>query len=164
MPDLFTHLMIGASILLLGNAKKKETWILFLLGNIMVDFERPVSLVIKWLGWDWINITMIFHSFLAILALSLSFACFFDDSVLSYKQRFGLLFLGGNIHLLVDLTMHAWEEVGIFLFYPLKVPFSFNLFWPGNLIYPIVGSIIFLIAFAVRIRLFNQKNENYNIG
>jgi hypothetical protein len=160
MPDLFTHLVFGTAFLMLAYPKNRESWILYLLGNIMVDFERPVSLFVKWLGWDW-NYIGLFHSFLSVFMLALSISYIIDSSILTQKQRFSLLFLGGLTHLLADLTMHPWSEIGIYLFYPLKIPFSFNLFWPGYIGYPFIALAILLICIAIRIFALNRLSNHH---
>ena len=159
MPDLLTHLFFGTAILMLVYPKRRESWVLFLLGNIMVDFERPVSLFVKWLGWDW-NYIGLFHSLLAVFFLALSISFIIQSRALTQKSRFLTLFYGGLAHLLADLTLHPWPEIGIYLLYPIKIAFSFNLFWPGYIGYPIFAFGLLLISAGIRFWLLKKRKKD----
>jgi hypothetical protein len=46
--------------------------------------------------------------------------------------------------------MYPWIEMGLYLLYPLKIAFSFNLFWPDFPWYPLIGLSILFLALGAR--------------
>ncbi len=149
IPDILTHLLTGLSIgLVLRGTIRDEISQMIMLGSILIDIERPLGWIIELLGMN-INIfglTEGFHSILGALLLSFAAASLFDDEKLSRNSRFWFVFLGTTSHLLLDMTLWPWPEQGLYLLFPLKIPFSFNLFWPDLMYYPLLGFGILLIA------------------
>ncbi|MHA1907864.1 MAG: metal-dependent hydrolase, partial [Candidatus Thorarchaeota archaeon] len=89
------------------------------------------------------------------LVLAYITASSFQDKTLPTKRRFFLIFLGALSHLVLDMTMYPWEELGIQLFYPVPIRFSFHIFWPDYIFYPIFG----IIALGISL-LFYQLSRN----
>ena len=144
MPDFLTHLLFGASIgLFKEKSIKTEPVLMILLGSIIIDVERPIVWLIELTGLPNPGLTACFHSILGALVLSYIAATFFENARLSSKRRFFLVFLGAISHLILDMTMYPWEELGIMLFYPYPIRFSFHIFWPDYVYYPIYGLIAF---------------------
>jgi membrane-bound metal-dependent hydrolase YbcI (DUF457 family) len=119
---------------------------LLLIGAIMVDIERPFSLLVEFLGLNFLKLTRPFHSLLGVFLLSLTFREFFDSSDISQKKQFALIFIGGCLHLLLDMTLLPWQGKGVYLLYPLQISFNFDLFWPGSIVYPFLALLICLIS------------------
>ena len=146
MPDLLTHLLLGIALALVLRPKSREEGVLIVLGGMIIDFERPFTLLVETIGLYSLSLGSPFHSLLGAVCLSLVASSCFEDSEIDYWKRFNLIFVGSLWHLLTDMTLYPWEELGLFLLYPLKLTFSFNLFWPGFIGYPLIGVIACLIA------------------
>ena len=150
MPDVLTHLLVGASVALLvqrdGNRVEQA---LVILGAVIIDIERPVTWILSRLDFDWIGLTSAFHSILGAVVLSyFAAACFvLEDTPL--RTRFGLIFLGCASHLFLDTIMYPWSELGIPFLYPLKLVFSFHFFWPDFWFYPLFGVIVLTTVLIV---------------
>lgn len=144
MPDIFTHLMLGLSLGVIWKQEKKEDFLLLLIGSVLIDTERPFSLLFS----HFFNVvfTKGFHSLLGALVLSsfVAWVTVIEDR--SFKDKFILVFVGCLTHLLADMTFQKWEELGIYLLYPLRIPFSFNLVWSDFIWFPIIGIGIFLLS------------------
>ncbi len=103
-----------------------------------------------------------FHSLLGIFLLSIFISSLFTkDNMLS---TFLLLFVGGFIHLLLDMLMWPWGG-GYSLLFPLlgtNYNYGFGLIWPGNTTLPVILSIptIFLLIYnQIKIKKESMRNE-----
>ena len=151
MPDVLTHLLVGVSIaLLVVRDDNRPEQMLIILGALLIDIERPITWLLTSMNIEWIGLTGAFHSLLGAVVLSYFAAACFDFESTGFQRRVFLIFLGCTSHLVLDLTMYPWEEVGLYLLYPLKIPFSFNLFWPDFQWYPLIGLLSFILAFTFR--------------
>lgn len=152
MPDVLTHLLVGISLVVLLRPKgTRVEQTLIILGALLIDIERPITWILKIFNIDWIPLTSTFHSILGAVILSyLAAACFVLDDF-GFKDKFQLLFVGCLSHLLMDLTMYPWTEYGLYLFYPVKLAFSFHLMWSDSWLYPFFGGLILIIAFGIRL-------------
>ena len=151
MPDVFTHLLVGASIaLLVRKDGSKAERMLIVLGAILIDIERPFSWLLASSEFYWIELTPAFHSILGAIFLSYSAAACFNLENTIFKERVKLIFIGCICHLLLDMTMYPWEERGVYLLYPLKITFSFNLLWPDFWWFPVFGVASLLAALGIR--------------
>ena len=72
-----------------------------------------------------------------------------------FWSRFKLILVGCTEHLLLDLTMHPWEETGLYLLYPLKIPYSFGLVWSDYTWFPLYGIIVLSIASILWLAISN---------
>ena len=151
MPDVFTHLLVGASIaLVVRKDGSKAERMLIVLGAILIDVERPFSWLLASTEFYWIELTPAFHSILGAVLLSYSAAACFNLEHTTFRERVKLILLGCTSHLLLDMTMYPWEERGLFLLYPLKITFSFNLLWPDFWWFPVFGLASLLVAMSIR--------------
>ena len=154
MPDISTHLMIGAAVaLLLGKETDKKQFIMVLLGSIIIDIERPITWLVSDTSFYWLEPIDGFHSILGAVLLSIFAASCFVSKTIDWRTRFGLVFSGAVSHLLMDMTMWPWGELGINLLYPLKIAFSFQLFWPDFMWYPLIGLLILAVTIALKLVL-----------
>jgi len=87
---------------------------------------------------------------LGAVFLSYSTAACFDLEHTNFRERIKLILIGCTVHLLLDMTMYPWEERGLYLLYPLKITFSFNLLWPDFWWYPVFGVASLLVALGIR--------------
>ncbi|MHA2051960.1 MAG: metal-dependent hydrolase [Candidatus Hodarchaeales archaeon] len=149
MPDILTHLLLGIALVLILRFDSWEEGYLVVVGILINDIERPITLLAKMMGLSLLELTIPFHSILGTLFLSLVVASLFNLKEIEFRRRLLLIILGSVFHLLADMTLYPWEEKGVFLLYPLKIPFSFNLFWPGYIGYPFIGLAFCLIGFAI---------------
>jgi hypothetical protein len=141
--------MIGLSTaLILFPKARKEEWMLVVLGSILLDIERPLSILLRDSSLGWLELTEGTHSIIGALALSFFAASCFIHMNLDFTQRFRLVLLGCATHLIMDMTMWPWAEYGVKLLYPLRLPISFNLIWGDSVIYPLIGMIALLFAFS----------------
>ena len=159
MPDISTHFLFGIALALLINVKSREERYLVVIGSVMIDIERPLTVIARILDLKALKLSVPFHSLFGCFFLSITIASFFKLDEVENRKQVALLFLGGILHLLLDMSLFPWEEKGIFLLYPLKISFSFNLFWPGFLGYPLIGVIICLISIIVSY-FINKKRED----
>ncbi|MHA2296189.1 MAG: metal-dependent hydrolase [Candidatus Hodarchaeales archaeon] len=144
MPDVLAHFLFGIALTLVLRVESREEGMLVILGSVIIDVERPFSLLVMALDLDVLGLHNSFHSLLGAFCVAITASwCFesFENSKNLYWKRFGLIFSGCVVHLLADMTMQPWEELGVYLLYPLKIPFSFNLFWSGFIGYPLIGLI-----------------------
>ncbi|MHA1167190.1 MAG: metal-dependent hydrolase [Candidatus Hodarchaeales archaeon] len=148
MPDVLTHFLLGLSLALFLKVESSEKRMLIILGSVIVDIERPYSLLMIALDLDYLALHVPFHSLLGVLCLAFVVSCCFDRSTLEYWKRFRLILIGCLLHILADMTMNPWKELGVFFLYPLKIPFSFHLFWSGYSGYPVIALIILAIAYC----------------
>ncbi|MHA1911562.1 MAG: metal-dependent hydrolase [Candidatus Kariarchaeaceae archaeon] len=152
MPDVFTHLMLGLSIVILWKPKFREEGVLLILGSLLIDIERPISLIMLAFEVDW-ALTSGFHSLIGALCLAYCAALVIEVEEIKLKRRFVIVLIGCIVHLLADLTMYTWEERGFYLLYPLKIPFSFHIVWSGFLWFPVIGILAVVVALLIRIIL-----------
>jgi hypothetical protein len=150
MPDLLTHVIVGLSAgLLLYERESRESIVLIVLGSILIDIERPITWILQFIGIQSVSLTQGFHSILGAILLSFVVASLVETNSTSRLQRFRLVLLGTATHLLLDMTMYPWEELGLFLLFPLRLPFSFNLFWPDFMFYPLIGLGILGVSLGI---------------
>ncbi len=157
MPDLFTHVLVGATIAILTNSHRdKEKLTMLLIGSILIDAERPFTWLLEFMGYGTYSLTAGFHSILGACLLSMAAALLFDETKLKRKEIFGYLIVGAASHLLMDMTMGPWDEQGLYLLFPLKIPFSFHLFWSDFMFYPVIGMGLLLFAIIIYWLRFSQ--------
>ena len=150
MPDVFTHFMVGASLaLILRPRGSRADQMLIILGAVLIDIERPVSLLLEYIGFSWIDLVTAFHSILGAVVLSYFAATSFRSDDSTVKSRFILILIGCSSHLLLDMVMYPWAEHGLALFYPLMVRFSFHLVWPDFWFFPFFGVAALAIALGI---------------
>ncbi|MBD3159513.1 MAG: hypothetical protein GF309_12035 [Candidatus Lokiarchaeota archaeon] len=162
MADVTTHLLFGVSAALIVCRKQsREESMLLILGSVAVDSERPLSLFLNYLGYTSHDFTYAFHSLLGIVVITYAAATAFHIDHTDFGTRFRLIFLGTVIHLLLDLTMHPWPERGLYLLYPLKIPYSFGLVWSDYPYFPLFGLLALAIALFIRSILYyvNQDSQ-----
>ncbi len=169
MPDVFTHLMIGASLaLILRPRGTRAEQMLIILGSVIIDIERPVSWILEGTGLDWIGLSSAFHSLLGAAVLSYFAATCFDLEAITTRSKSALVLIGGLSHLVMDMTMYPWAEHGLYILYPLKVPFSFHLLWPDFWFYPLIGAACFVSAVLINrlmlTRLSPQSGKAFEDG
>jgi hypothetical protein len=158
MPDVLTHLLVGASIaLLVRRNDNRAEQMMIILGAILIDIERPLTWLLEGTELEWLSLGSAFHSVLGALVLSyFAAACFLIEDI-DFKNRFYLIFLGCTSHLLLDMVMYPWSEHGLFLLYPLKIAFSFHLLWPDFWLFSVYGCIFFLIVLFIRYLRFQRE-------
>ena len=152
MPDLLTHVLFGISLglVLVGDGDRKRI-LLVTVGSILSDIDRPIGWLFEFFGVRIIGLTESFHSLLGAVLLTFAASCLFIDSELDRVEIFKLLFIGEISHILLDMTMFPWAEMGIFLLYPLRIPFSFHLFWSDYWYYPLFGFAALGVALAIHL-------------
>ena len=151
MPDVFTHFLVGVSIaLLVRKDGSRAERMLIVLGAVLIDIERPFSWLLANTEFYWIELTPAFHSILGAVLLSYAAAACFDLEHTNFRERIKLILIGCTVHLLLDMTMYPWEERGLYLLYPLKITFSFNLLWPDFWWFPVFGVASLLLALGIR--------------
>jgi len=147
VPDLLTHVLFGISIgLLVKKPVNRETILLVSLGSIVIDIERPIGWLAEFMGLDAVGLTAGFHSLLGAVVLSFAAASAFENTESDRGLCFRMILLGALTHLFLDMTMGPWEEYGVYLFYPLTIPFSFHLFWSDYAWYPVFGIIALCVV------------------
>jgi len=147
LPDLLTHVLFGISIgLLVKKPVDRKTTLLVSLGSIVIDIERPIGWLAEFMGLDAIGLTAGFHSLVGAVVLSFAAASAFENTESDWGLRFRMILLGALSHLLLDMTMGPWEEYGLYLFYPLTIPFSFHLFWSDYAWYPVFGIVALCVV------------------
>jgi len=151
VPDVLTHLLVGISIALLirMNGPSSEQ-MLIVLGAVLIDIERPISWLLEVTPFYWIDLGSAFHSILGAIVLSYFAAACFKMETNVFKDRFKLLLIGCASHLLLDLVMYPWAELGLQLLYPMKIPFSFHLLWPDFSWFPLIGIILLLGSLSIK--------------
>ena len=161
MPDVSTHLMFGIALgLFVSLYRTKEEAMLVILGALLPDVERPLSWIMLYTGTDFIHLISATHSIMGILVLSFLASSCFKWKIVDFQSRFKLILLGGIEHLVLDLTMHPWAENGLYLFYPLKLPFSFGFVWSDFPWYPLYGIIalaVTSVVFLILRKAFQQE-------
>ncbi|MGY5881868.1 MAG: metal-dependent hydrolase, partial [Candidatus Thorarchaeota archaeon] len=124
---------------------------LIVLGAVLIDIERPISWLLAGTEFYWLELGSAFHSILGAIVLSyFATACFTIEDT-TFKNKFLLILLGCSSHLLLDLVMYPWVEIGLYLLYPIKVSFSLNLLWPDYSFYPVFGMIIIVVVYLYRL-------------
>ncbi len=160
MPDVLTHLLVGLTVALLFRRDgSKPEQMLIVLGSVLIDIERPFSWLLSSTEFYWLVPTSAFHSILGAVLLSYFAAAYFALEHTNSKERGKLILIGCLTHLLMDLTMYPWVESGLYLLYPLKITFSFNLFWSDFWWYPMFGVTSLLVAFGIRY-LISRSQSN----
>jgi hypothetical protein len=158
MPDVLTHLLVGVSIALLVRREgPRSEQMLIVLGAVLIDIERPITWLLEGTPFYWIGISAAFHSILGAVVLSYLGAACFDLETTVFKDRFNLILIGCVSHLLLDMVMYPWAELGLYLFYPLKIALSFHLLWPDFWWYPIFGLSALFLAFCLRFLISTLK-------
>ena len=151
MPDVLTHLLIGVSLAILIRPKgTRAEQMLIIVGALLPDVERPVTWVLNAVGLGWIGLTSATHSILGVIVLSYVVAACFTLDGITFRGKFILVFIGCISHLLLDMVMYPWAEYGLYLFYPIKLAFSFHLVWPDYWWYPLWGILILGVTLCVR--------------
>ena len=159
MPDILTHLLIGASLgLLIRKDGEKPECMLIILGALLIDIERPITWLLATTPFFWIRLGSAFHSILGAVVLSYFVAGCFTLKNCTFREQFKLILIGCTSHLLLDMVMYPWAELGLQLLYPLKITFSFHLLWPDYWFYPLFGGLIFGIVFCITY-LKNHNNK-----
>ena len=160
MPDVLTHLLVGVSFaLLVRKDGPRFEQMLIVLGAVLIDIERPITWLLADTSLYWINLVSAFHSILGAVVLSYFAAACFDLENSVFWGRFKLVFIGCASHLLLDMVMYPWAELGLQLLYPLKIRFSFHLLWPDFWLYPLFGLIILMLAISTRYLNSRLKKE-----
>ena len=160
MPDVFTHLMVGASIALLTQRKEdKIEQVLIILGSVLIDIERPLTWLLNTTELYWIEFGAAFHSIIGAFVLSFFAAACFGMDRPPFDKRFKLVVIGSISHLILDMTMYPWMEMGIYLLYPLEVPVSFHLFWPDFCLLPILGMSLLLVSIIVKSLVLHMQSS-----
>lgn len=163
MPDVLTHVLIGLSVaVLVWGVRITEKSVLMVLGSILPDIERPLTWILQQTSLNWLDLKLLTHSLLGGAVLSFFAATCFITSNQKNRLRntFVIFFFGTVLHLLADMTMYQWEELGIHLFYPLKIPFSFNIVWPDFVYFPVIGLCIF--GASILVSYFINKRFPYS--
>ncbi len=147
MPDVLTHLLVGASIAIVyrRNGPRIEQ-MLIILGAVLIDIERPFSWLLAGTSLEWISLGQAFHSILGAVVLAYFAAACFQINGLDFNSVFKLILIGCISHLLLDMVMYPWAEYGLYLLYPLQLALSFNLLWPDLWWYPILGVTLLLLS------------------
>ena len=160
MPDVLTHLLIGVSLVILIRPKgSRAEQMLIIVGALLPDVERPVTWVLNTIGLSWIGLTSATHSIVGVIVLSyVASACFVLDDI-SSRGKFALVFTGCISHLFLDMVMYPWAEYGLYLFYPIKLAFSFHLVWPDYWLSPLWGILILGITLCIRFFYILVKKE-----
>jgi hypothetical protein len=150
MPDWIVHLSIA---LLIAVIFKIKNWKLILAGAVLPDISRILLMISNFLGFDEIKSFLILnplHTPFISFLMSMSIATIFNG----FLKNLFLIYLGVFIHFVLDLLQFA-GAFGHMLFYPFYFKeFSFNLFYAGRIIFPILGFIILLIS------LYYLKEKN----
>jgi membrane-bound metal-dependent hydrolase YbcI (DUF457 family) len=151
MPDVLTHLLVGVSIaLLVVRDDNRIEQMMIILGALIIDIERPFTWLLQMIDLGWLELTSASHSIVGALVLSyFAASCFFLNKTI-FKRRFILIFIGCASHLILDLVMYPWAEIGLYLLYPVKIVFSFNFLWPDAWLYPVFGLAFFLITVGIK--------------
>jgi hypothetical protein len=166
VPDVTTHLLFGISLaIILCRHRCREEGLFVILGSVVVDSERPLSLLLNYLGYSH-DFTAALHSLLGIVVISWAAATAFQTEKVEFGTRFKLILLGTVLHLLLDLTMHPWPERGLYLLYPLKIPYSFGLVWSDYPYFPFFGLLVLFIAVLLRVLLthYDQHTQQQHFG
>jgi membrane-bound metal-dependent hydrolase YbcI (DUF457 family) len=151
MPDVLTHFLVGVALaLLIRKDGPRSEQMLIVLGAVIIDIERPITWLLESTPFYWIGLTSAFHSILGAVILSYVGAACFDLGT-PFSGRFMLILYGCASHLLLDMMMYPWGELGVPLLYPLKLSFSFNLFWPDFCYFPLIGLALLATVFCIRI-------------
>lgn len=151
MPDVLTHLLFGVSLaMLIRRDDNRPEQMLIVLGAVIIDIERPITWLLAATELYWLNLVRATHSILGAVVLAYFAAACFQMERTSFLKRFQLISIGCASHLFMDLTMHPWIEMGLRLFYPLGIPFSFGLFWSDYWWYPLYGAVFLLAATTIR--------------
>ena len=163
MPDVLTHLLVGVSIaLLVRRDDNRREQMMVVIGAVVIDIERPFTWFLSVTEFYWLELGTAFHSVLGAIVLAFAVSALFDIEQSRLQTRFWLILLGCASHLLLDLIMYPWVEVGLLLLYPLKIPFSFNLLWPDFWLYPLIGFGSLLLALGCKYISNYRVNENGN--
>ena len=151
MPDWIVHLSFALLICVIFKIKN---WKLVLIGSVLPDFSRIFLIILNFLGFDEIKSFLIlepFHTPFINLLMSISIALLFNN----FWKNLLLVYLGVITHYLLDIFQFA-GAYGHMIFYPLSFKeYSANLFYAGNIIFPIIGLIILAGS------LYFIKEKNY---
>ena len=150
MPDVLTHLLVGISLaLLVRRDDNRPEQMLVVIGAVVIDIERPFTWLLAGTDLSWLGLGTAFHSILGAIILAYAAATFIQTRQTKVQTRFWLILLGCVSHLLLDMIMYPWTEIGLYLLYPLKLTFSFHLFWPDFWFYPLLGIIALITSIIV---------------
>jgi hypothetical protein len=150
MPDVSTHFMFGIALAMLVCIRRsKEEGMLIVLGSVLIDIERPVSWILRGTVLEWITLSSGFHSILGAFSLAFFASSCFDSEMFGFWYRFKLIFIGCIEHLVLDMIMFPWAEHGLYLLYPIKIPFAFHIFWSDYSGYPLLGFIALAVSFTI---------------
>ncbi len=165
MPDVTTHLLVGAALaLLLRKDGPRSEQMLVIIGAVIIDAERPFSWLLRGTALEWVDLVSGFHSILGAVALAYVTAAFIAVDGTTTRSRFALVLIGCASHLIMDMMMYPWAELGIYVLYPLKVAFSFHLLWPDFAFYPLIGLAIFGLVALYRYPTIRQAILNARRG
>jgi len=160
VPDVFTHLLVGCSLALLVRMDgPRSEQMLIVLGAVLIDIERPLSWLLADTPFYWIGLGSAFHSILGAVVLSYFAAACFNLEKSVFLERFKLLLIGCVSHLLLDMMMYPWSELGLQLMYPMNNRFSFHLLWPDFCCYPLFGIITLVLTICIRYLLSESLFE-----
>ena len=137
MPGLMLHLLIAVILAEIFNLKKKS---LVILGALLPDLLSKWFLIYVHFGIAPSISFVIFHTPIMVFLISLLIAPAFR-----YNQSkvIGLINLGALSEILSDLTMKHFAIVGSRIFFPFSnANYTFNLIWPEQSIYILIGSFI----------------------
>ena len=137
MPDWMSHLIIGLIIAELFSIRKKS---LVIFGALVPDILSKIHLAYFYLGIPEIVIFNSFHTPIMVFLFSLLIAPLF-----MYDKIKTVLFfnIGGMSHFLTDLTMKHFVIIGSRLLFPFSNKnYTFNLVWPEQSLYILIGSLI----------------------
>jgi|SRR3989344_850006 len=142
MPDLFVHI---AFPLLLSVMFKIKNWKLLVIGAVLPDLSRALMILFSFLRFDELKSYLILapmHTPFIMILFSISVALIFNN----FFRNFLLIFLGIITHFFLDILQFS-GTFGQILFYPVYIKeYTLNLFYGGNLIFPIMGIIVSLIC------------------
>lgn len=161
MPDVLTHLLVGVSIALLvrmNGPRSEKMMIVF--GSVLIDIERPITWLLQNTSFYWIDLSHAFHSLLGAIILSYVAATCFHLETVPLNTSFELILIGCTSHLILDMTMYPWKELGIYLFYPIKVPLSFHLVWPDYWFFTFYGLLLVLLTLGFGLLVLNPRFQH----
>jgi membrane-bound metal-dependent hydrolase YbcI (DUF457 family) len=163
LPDVLTHLLFGISIaLIIRRDDSRPEQMLIVLGALLIDIERPITWILGVTDYYWVGLTSGFHSILGAIVLSyVAAVCFYLEET-PILDRLRLVLIGCTSHLLLDMTMNPWPERGLYLFYPLRIPIDFGIFWPDFWGYPLFGMAMLTATVLLRYGL-TQKAKNRRV-
>jgi hypothetical protein len=140
MADLLTHVAVAN---LFGKAtKESRVRAVFLVGTCVPDITYKGLLLFAdsptWLAEP-------SHAPLPLLALCYGLAMLFAESF--RKQAFGALYLGGLLHILIDLGKSYFGQGVILLAFPFSMErYELGLYRPEQAVYMMAGAAVLFLA------------------